>query len=154
MTLGDLRAKAVLTLCAIYGLRRCEIAGLRLDDFDWYSETLTVRRGKRGRILQFPLQYEVGEAVLQYIKLVRPRCSCRQLFVTRYYPHRPVLATTLRPIVNRRMIELRNQIRADGTARSPARLRDSPTEERIVLERNRGLSWPPQPGISQHLCKA
>jgi len=106
MSPGEIRAKAILTLCAIYGMRSCEIAGLRLEDFDWNSEALIIRRGKRGRVQQFPLQYEVGDAVLQYLKFVRPRCSCRDLFVTRYHPHRPVLPTTLRPIVTRRMIEL------------------------------------------------
>lgn len=106
MTAGDIRAKSILTLCAIYGLRGGEIAGLRLDDFDWYNETITVRRGKSGRIQQFPLQYEVGEAVLNYLRFVRPRCSCRHLFVTRYHPHRTVLSTTLRPIVSRRMITM------------------------------------------------
>lgn len=106
MSPGEIRIKAILTLCAIYGLRSCEVADLRLEDFDWYSETLTVRRGKRGRIQQFPLQCEVGDAVLQYLKFVRPQCSCRHLFVTRGYPHKPILATTLRPVVARRMIDL------------------------------------------------
>jgi integrase/recombinase XerD len=107
MSPGDIRAKAVLSLCAIYGLRTCEVAGLRLSDFDWYSETLTIRRAKRGRVQQFPIQHEVGEAILQYLKMVRPRCSCRSVFVTRYAPYRPVLPTTLRPVVARRMNALK-----------------------------------------------
>ena len=106
MSLGEIRIKAILTLCAIYGLRSCEIVDLRLEDFDWYSETLTVRRGKRGRTQQFPLQYEVGDAVLQYLKFVRPHCPCRHLFVTRGYPHKPILTTTLRSVVAKRMVNL------------------------------------------------
>jgi len=106
MSPGEIRTKAFLTLCAIYGLRSGEIVDLRLEDFDWYSEILTVRRGKRGRIQQFPLQFEVGEAILQYLKSVRPRCPSRHLFVTRVYPHKPVLSTTLRPLVAKRMIHL------------------------------------------------
>jgi integrase/recombinase XerD len=102
----DIRTKAILLLCAIYGMRSSEIAGLRLDDFDWYNEMLTVRRGKRGRIQQFPIQYEVGEAVLQYLRHVRPRCSCRNLFLTSRYPYRPVLPTTLGTIVRGRLIKL------------------------------------------------
>jgi len=106
MSPGEIRTKAILTLCAIYGLRSGEIVDLRLEDFDWHSEILTVRRGKRGRVQQFPLQFEVGEAILQYLKSVRPRCPCRHLFVTRVYPHKPVLTTTLRPLVAKRMIQL------------------------------------------------
>ena len=58
----QLRSKAFLLLLSIYGLRSSEISGLRLSDFDWRSETFTVRRAKRGGIQQFPIQYEVGEA--------------------------------------------------------------------------------------------
>jgi len=99
----ELRARAILSLCAIYGLRSSEIAGLCLSDFDWYNETLTVRRAKRGRVQQFPIQYEVGEAILQYLKNARPHCSCRNLFVTRRLPYRPIHSSSLWPIVASRM---------------------------------------------------
>jgi integrase/recombinase XerD len=36
---ADLRASAILFLCAIYGLRSSEIVNLRLNDFDWVNET-------------------------------------------------------------------------------------------------------------------
>jgi len=45
----DLRARAILLLCAVYGLRSSEITQLSLNDFDWQNETFTVRRSKRGR---------------------------------------------------------------------------------------------------------
>ena len=48
------RAKAVLLLAAVYGLRCAEIVRLTLEDLDWYNEVLTVSRAKRGRIQQFP----------------------------------------------------------------------------------------------------
>lgn len=115
MSPREIRIKAILTLCSIYGLRSSEIVDLRLEDFDWYSETLTVRRGKRGRVQQFPLQFEVGDAVLKYLQVVRPRCACRHLFVTRGYPHKPVLPTTLRPLVAERMISLGINSEKKGT---------------------------------------
>ena len=70
---SDLRAKAVLLLFAIYGLRSSEVAQLRLSDFDWESETFTVHRAKRGGIQQFPIQYEVGEAIIRYLQHGRNR---------------------------------------------------------------------------------
>lgn len=107
----DLRAKAVVMLCAIYGLRNGEIINLSLNDFDWRNEIMTVRRLKNSRIQQFPIQYEVGEAIIKYLKGGRPRCSCRNLFVTKFIPHHPM--TTIWPIIARRMrqfgIESRNR---------------------------------------------
>lgn len=82
-----LRSKAILLLLSIYGLRSSEVSGLRLSDFDWRSETLTVRRAKRGGVQQYPIQYEVGEAVLAYLQRGRPRCSSRLVFVTAVRPH-------------------------------------------------------------------
>jgi integrase/recombinase XerD len=100
---ADIRARAILLLCSVYALRGSEVARLCLADFDWRNETLTVKRAKRGRVQQYPIQYEVGEAVLRYLQEVRPHCSCRNVFVTRHPPHRPILASTLWPIVGERL---------------------------------------------------
>lgn len=102
-TPGDIRDRAILLLLSIYGLRASEVSNLLLDDFDWLNETFTVRRAKRGAIQQFPIQYEIGEAIVKYLKSVRPACSCRQLFVTRYAPFRRVTPTALRPMVSKRL---------------------------------------------------
>ncbi len=77
-----LRARAVLLLLTVYGLRSGEISRLRLSDFDWRLETFTVSRSKRGGAQKYPLQREVGEAILEYIQKVRPRTCCRNLFLT------------------------------------------------------------------------
>ena len=44
----DCRDRAILLLCSVYGLRNTEITHLKLEDIDWYSETLVVKRAKRG----------------------------------------------------------------------------------------------------------
>ena len=85
------RAKAVLLLACVYGLRRSEISRLTLEDLDWQTEVLTVRRSKRGRIQQFPLQREVGDAVLRYLRTVRPPSKFREIFLTMHFPHRPAV---------------------------------------------------------------
>jgi integrase/recombinase XerD len=103
---AELRDRTVLLLCSIYGLRRREVAELTIDDFDWRNETLTVRRAKRGRLQQYPIQYEVGETILRYLQKARPRCACRNLFLTRYPPYRPIQPSLLRAIVSRRMEQL------------------------------------------------
>jgi integrase/recombinase XerD len=108
---SELRSRAILLLFAIYGLRSSEVAQLRLDDLDWRNETLTVRRAKRGRLQRYPLQYEVGEAIVEYLKHSRPRCSCRNLFVTGQPPHRAIQSSVLWPVVSNRIrsLEIRSE---------------------------------------------
>lgn len=102
----DLRARAMLLLYAVYALRSSEVSGLRLEDFDWRNEMFTVRRAKRGGIQQFPLQYEVGEAILDYLKRGRPRCGCRHLFLTMRLPYGPLGAAGMWCIVGRRLKQM------------------------------------------------
>ena len=97
----DHRAKAILLLGSIYGLRNTEITNLTLDDFDWHNETFSVRRVKRGGMQRFPIQFEVGQAILHYLRNGRPRCSCRSLFVTLKAPYRSL--GSLAPIVKKQM---------------------------------------------------
>jgi integrase/recombinase XerD len=100
--LSQCRAKVVLLLASVYGLRRSEIVRLTLEDLDWHNEAITVRRSKRGRLQQFPLQFEVGEAIIQYLKNVRPACMSRNVFVTMHRPYRAAtnIGSAIRKIMN------------------------------------------------------
>jgi integrase/recombinase XerD len=85
-----LRARAILLLLAIYGLRSGEVSRLMLSDFDWREEVFVVSHSKRGGSRRYPLQREVGDAILRYLKKGRPRCACRHLFVMLNPPYRPL----------------------------------------------------------------
>jgi integrase/recombinase XerD len=100
---SDHRNQAMLFLCSIYGLRSSEVVRLRLSDIDWREETLTVTRSKNGRTQVFPLQFEVGEAILLYLVHGRPKCSCRHLFVSVSHPIRPIRPATLATVTANRM---------------------------------------------------
>ena len=119
-TNSSLRAHAMLLLCSIYGLRSSEVSDLRLVDIDWREETFCVKRAKRGGYQRYPLQYEVGEAILRYLK-VRPRCACRNVFVTFQQPYRPVSGCAMWAVVRHRFDAL--GIRSKG--RGPHALRHS-----------------------------
>jgi integrase/recombinase XerD len=103
---ATLRARAVLSLCSIYALRSSEVARLRLSDFDWRDETFAVQRSKGGGLQHYPIQYEVGETILRYLRKGRPRCSCRSVFVTLHPPYRPLQSGSLWQIVSRRIKQL------------------------------------------------
>jgi integrase/recombinase XerD len=98
----ELRTRAILLLLAVYGLRRGEVARLELGDFDWRSETFMVRRGKNGGIQYYPIQYEVGEAIIEYLRC-RPKCASRNLFVSLCPPHPPFGVGGLFQVVSDRM---------------------------------------------------
>ncbi len=103
---SDLRAKAILLLFAIYGLRSSEVARLRFSDFDWYGETFTVHRAKRGGIQQFPIQYEVGEAIIRYLRHGRPRSATDYVFVAAQVPHGRIRPGPMHQLVSTRMSAL------------------------------------------------
>jgi integrase/recombinase XerD len=100
------RAKAILFLASIYGLRCSEIARLRLDDFDWRSEVFTVLRAKHGGIQQFPIQYEVGEAILAYLQKGRPCCASRFVFLSHHRPYKLIGTSSIWRSVGLRMRDL------------------------------------------------
>ena len=86
----DRRDRAAILLFAVYGLRCSEVRQLRLDDIDWDREIVTVRRAKCRKTQEFPLTREVGDAIIQYIREVRPKCEHREIFITLRAPWRPV----------------------------------------------------------------
>ena len=98
-----LRARAILLLFAIYGLRSGEVSRLMLSDFNWSAETFAVTHSKRGGTQRYPLQHEVGEAILEYITKARPRTACRHLFVTLHMPHRRVETSSLWRLTSHRL---------------------------------------------------
>lgn len=87
---SHIRDRAIVLLLAVYGLRMGEVCRLTLDDLDWAHEKIRVRRLKNKRIQEYPLTVEVGNAILKYLRQVRPRCSARILFLTLHTPHRPM----------------------------------------------------------------
>lgn len=103
----DVRDRAILMLLAIYGLRGGEVRALRLEDFDWQQEVLVVRHGKQKKERTYPLCRSVGDAVLRYLREVRPRTDHREVFLTRVAPFRPLGRGGLKSIA-------RNRLRALG----------------------------------------
>ena len=74
------RDYAVLTLLARLGLRACEIINLTLEDINWDAGELLIR-GKGARQDRLPLLQDVGQALANYLKQGRPRCTSRNLFL-------------------------------------------------------------------------
>jgi len=99
----DIRDRAIVLLLAVYGLRSGEVTRLRLGDVDWVGEILHITRPKQRCTQQYPLDPEVGDAILRYLKEARPRCSSRQLFMALNAPIRPLMPKCITPIVHSRL---------------------------------------------------
>lgn len=83
------RDYAILLLLARLGLRRGEVAGLRLDDLGWRAGELTVV-GKGSRVERLPLPAEPGEAIVAWLTDGRPECKTRSVFTTLRPPGQPL----------------------------------------------------------------
>ena len=79
------RDYAILLLLARLGLRGGEVVAMTLDDLDWDCGEIVVR-GKGQRLARLPLPPDVGAALADYLRYVRPACSTRRVFVRMYAP--------------------------------------------------------------------
>ncbi|MCH7853186.1 MAG: tyrosine-type recombinase/integrase [Proteobacteria bacterium] len=78
------RDYAIVRCLLDLGLRRTEVARLRLEDVDWRAGTLRIHtKGKRIDVL--PLPQKTGTAITAYLQNGRPQTTRRELFVR----HRP-----------------------------------------------------------------
>jgi len=84
------RDYAILLLLARLGLRGGEVVTLLLEDIDWDNSQLTIRSKKGSGWARLPLPSDVGKALSCYLRMDRPRCSCRNVFVRMVAPYRRV----------------------------------------------------------------
>jgi site-specific recombinase XerD len=99
----DIRDRAILMLLAIYGLRRGEVAALRLDQIDWARHRLCIHRLKRRQPQVYPLQRSVAEALAHYIDTVRPPVPCAEVFIRLQAPRQPISAGAIYHVVSERL---------------------------------------------------
>jgi integrase/recombinase XerD len=98
-TVAGMRDFAILTMLVRLGMRRGEIAGLRLDDIDWRAGELVVR-GKGQRLGRRPLPADVGEAIAVHLRDGRPPgFSGREVFVRIKAPRGPLTAGGVTQVV-------------------------------------------------------
>ena len=128
----DIRARAILMLLITYGLRAGEVSGLRVDDLEWEQEMLRVRCPKPGRTHLYPLSRGVGQAILRYLREVRPVYPERRLFLTLKAPIRPLSRGVIKGIVSARL----NRLGITGKRRGPHALRHAAAQHLL----DQGLS--------------
>jgi len=103
---GDIRDRAIISLLAVYGFRSSEVSRLRLEDLDWEREIILLSRTKQRREHQYPLVREIGDAVLLYLRNVRPQTDRREVFLRLLPPFVPLTVTGLGTMVQLRLKSL------------------------------------------------
>jgi site-specific recombinase XerD len=98
-TAAGRRDFAILLLLARMGLRRGEVAALRLEDLDWRAGEIVVR-GKGDRRERLPLPADVGGALAGYLRRGRPHTTPdRGVFIRVIAPQRALTAGGVTAVV-------------------------------------------------------
>lgn len=88
-TPSGIRDNAILLLLSVYGLRRGEVSGMKLNDIDWRREVIYLKRVKGCRPQEMPLLPYVGDAIIRYLKEVRQNVSGNEhVFLCMRAPYR------------------------------------------------------------------
>jgi len=99
MRMSGRRDRAIVLLLVRLGLRRVEVARLEVGDIDWRAGEFTVT-GKGNRLERLPLPVDVGQALVDYLRLDRPReIKARAVFVSLRAPHGPLSGSAVTAVV-------------------------------------------------------
>lgn len=97
---SSLRDIAIVHCALDLGLRSSEVAKLGLEDIDWQSATVILRKTKSRREDVMPLPEATGRAIADYLKLERPQTASRTMFIRRIAPRdRPIGPDTVRKAI-------------------------------------------------------
>lgn len=94
------RDLAIIVMLARLGVRAGEVAGLRLDDINWREQSVRVV-GKGGRVLLLPLPVDVGETLVDYLRVRRAEPGERAVFVRSMPPLKALHRAGITGIVGR-----------------------------------------------------
>ena len=89
-----LRDYAMFLMIATYGLRGCDLAGLKLNSVDWQAGEICINQSKTRHPLRLPLTDAVATALLAYLRQGRPRLAYREIFLTVKAPILPIQRKT------------------------------------------------------------
>jgi integrase len=87
----------MLLMMALYGMGAAEVLALQLEDVNWQSGIISVRRPKTGAQIELPLLPPIARALAAYLKSERPSCAqARRIFVSTMIPYNPLTSGAIR----------------------------------------------------------
>lgn len=109
------RDLAILALLATYGIRRGQIAELRLSDIDWRTRLVLFRAHKGGKAVRHALTVPVAAVLGRYVERFRPGVSDDHVFLRAKGPRLPLSPTAVTVAVVTRL----DRAGIDAALRSP-----------------------------------
>ncbi len=78
-----LRSKAIIAILLSTGLRRMDVAHIKISDLEWANNNVTLKLlvSKNKQLAVFKLPTAVGNAIYRYIKIARPNINSEYLFL-------------------------------------------------------------------------
>ncbi|MBK5262825.1 MAG: tyrosine-type recombinase/integrase [Peptostreptococcaceae bacterium] len=99
----SLRDRAVCMTLLFTGLRRGDVADLKLNDIGWETDTIKICQKKTEMPITIPLLPVLGNTIYDYIKNERPNVDDAHLFLSTRYstPGSPITGSTVSSIVRK-----------------------------------------------------
>ena len=97
---AGIRDYAVILLMTRLGLRSSDVAALNFGSILWDECKIRLIQKKTGVPLELPLLKEIGEAIIKYLKYVRPKTDFQEIFCTVTMPFRPLNNMSINDIVS------------------------------------------------------
>jgi integrase len=85
------------------GLRRCDIAGLKLAAVDFDDDLLYIHQQKTSVPFTLPLTAIVGNAIYDYIEAERPETTCEYLFIAQKRPFGRISSSVINRVIGKIM---------------------------------------------------
>lgn len=100
------RDRAIVYLLAVYGVRRGQVSGLRLEDIDWRARTITFRAHKGGKPVEHALTPAIARALTDYLRDERSTSDGAHVFLRARKPYLPIAPGVVTEVVRSRMLRL------------------------------------------------
>ena len=95
----------MLILAVRLGMRASDISGLEFSNLLWSQNKIAFQQFKTQDTVELPLPSDVGGAIIDYIKYVRPTSQDKQIFLEKGYPNNPVNSKTVSRTASRIILQ-------------------------------------------------
>ena len=96
-----IRNYAMVLMAAQLGMRASDICGLTFDNLHWEKSTVEFVTQKTGKATVLPLTADVGNAIIKYLKEVRPDSSDSHVFLRMQAPYTKLNPAAMHSIVTK-----------------------------------------------------
>lgn len=96
-----IRNYAMVLMAAQLGMRASDICGLEFKNLHWEKSTVEFVTQKTGKATVLPLTADVGNAIIKYLKEVRPASSDSHVFLRMQAPHTKLNPAAMHNIVTK-----------------------------------------------------